>query len=84
MNDIKALFKKSKEKYPDAIALFRHNDFYSAFEQDADIVARVCGTRHTNEFIPFKKCTRFPFHCLDIYLPKLIRAGYRIAIYDYP
>ncbi len=82
MTDIKALYKKSKEQNPDAIALFKHNGFYSAFELDADIVVNVCGTRHTKEFVPFNKCTRFPEHCLDIYLPKLVRAGYRICIYE--
>lgn len=77
-------FKMLKEKHPDAIILFRCGDFYESYFDDAQKVADVTGTTLTkrsgkDEYY----LTGFPHHALDTYLPKLIRAGYRVAICDY-
>lgn len=73
-----------KSKYPDAILLFRVGDFYETFGEDAiktskilDIVLtkRANGSSHT-------ELAGFPYHSLDSYLPKLVRAGYRVAVCD--
>lgn len=70
-----------KIKHPDDIILVRNRDFYETFSRDAQDVSRICGTMLTT--IPTgQEQTAFPFHALDTYLPKLIRAGKRIAISD--
>ena len=59
----------------------RNGDFYETFSMDAQDVSRICGTTLT--IIPTgQEQTMFPYHALDTYLPKLIRAGKRIAICD--
>ena len=63
-------FKMLKEKHPDAVILFRVGDFYESFFDDAKKVTEVIGI------------AGFPSHALDTYLPKLIRAGLRVAICD--
>lgn len=70
-----------KKKYPDALLLFRIGDFYETFEDDAADAARILGitlTKHRRGY----RLAAFPHHALDIYLPKLVRAGRRVAICD--
>jgi len=72
-----------KAKHPDAILLFRVGDFYETFSEDAVIAAEILGitlTRRANGVTQFVELAGFPYHALDTYLPKLVRAGKRVAI----
>src|SRR6201990_1726761 len=74
-----------KQKYPDAILLFRVGDFYETFGQDAVIASQVLGitlTKRNNGSASSNELAGFPHHALDTYLHKLVRAGYRVAICD--
>jgi DNA mismatch repair protein MutS len=74
-----------KSKHPDAILLFRVGDFYETFSEDAIIAAEILGitlTRRANGSAQFVELAGFPHHALDTYLPKLVRAGKRVAICD--
>ncbi len=74
-----------KAKYPDAMLLFRVGDFYETFGQDAVKASAVLGivlTRRANGSASFIELAGFPYHSLDTYLPKLVRAGMRVAICD--
>jgi len=74
-----------KSQYPDAILLFRVGDFYETFGEDAKITSRVLGivlTKRANGSAAEVDLAGFPYHALDNYLPKLIKAGYRVAICD--
>jgi DNA mismatch repair protein MutS len=74
-----------KAKYPDALLLFRVGDFYETFGEDAIKAAGILGivlTRRANGAAAFIELAGFPHHSLDNYLPKLVRAGYRVAICD--
>lgn len=74
-----------KAKYPDALLLFRVGDFYETFSQDAVKAANVLGivlTKRKNGTASHVELAGFPYHSLDMYLPKLVRAGYRVAICD--
>lgn len=76
-------YNSFKAKYPDAILLFRIGDFYETFGNDAVISARVLGitlTKRKNGAAATIELAGFPHHALDTYLPKLVRAGYRVAI----
>jgi DNA mismatch repair protein MutS len=76
-------YHQIKAKYPDTILLFRLGDFYETFEEDAAITARVCGivlTRRGNGAEEDTPLAGFPYHQLDNYLPKLVKAGYRVAV----
>ncbi len=75
-------YVKVKAKYPDAILLFRVGDFYETFGQDAVKASRVLGIVLTsrNNGGSDVELAGFPFHSLDLYLPRLVRAGYRVAI----
>lgn len=80
-------FKELKMKYPDAMLLFRCGDFYEAYEDDAVEASRILGITLTQKArnlgdSQFYKMAGFPHHALDTYLPKLVRAGKRIAICD--
>ncbi len=72
----------AKKKQPDAILLFRIGDFYETFGQDAITAARVLGITLTNRNngSADTELAGFPYHSVDTYLPKLVRAGYRVAI----
>lgn len=70
-----------KAKHPDALLLFRSADFYECYREDAKNASDVLGLNLTCDINDGVICA-FPFHALDTYLPKLIRAGYRIAICD--
>lgn len=72
-----------KNKYPDAVLLFRVGDFYETFGEDAIKASEICGitlTRRANGSASFVELAGFPYHALDTYLPKLVRAGQRVAI----
>ena len=74
-----------KAKYPDAILLFRVGDFYETFGQDAIITSQVLGitlTKRNNGNATSSELAGFPYHALDTYLHKLVKAGYRVAICD--
>lgn len=74
-----------KQKYPDAILLFRVGDFYETFGQDAIIASRVLGitlTKRNNGAAASAELAGFPHHSLDSYLHKLVKAGYRVAVCD--
>ncbi len=73
-----------KAKYPDAILLFRVGDFYETFGEDAIKTAKVLGITLTNRNNGGEKLelAGFPYHSLDTYLHKLVKAGYRVAICD--
>src|SRR6478735_4209220 len=77
--------KAIKQKYPDAILLFRVGDFYETFGQDAVIASQVLGitlTKRNNGAAASSDLAGFPHHAIDTYLHKLVKAGYRVAICD--
>src|SRR6187431_3023661 len=77
--------KAIKQKYPDAILLFRVGDFYETFGQDAVVASQVLGitlTKRNNGAVASSDLAGFPHHALDTYLHKLVKAGYRVAICD--
>jgi DNA mismatch repair protein MutS len=72
-----------KEKHPDAILLFRVGDFYETFGEDAVRASEILGitlTKRANGAATFIDLAGFPYHAVDTYLPKLVRAGQRVAI----
>ena len=74
-----------KAKHPDAVLLFRCGDFYETYCEDAVIASRILGitlTKRNNGYNKGDEMAGFPHHALDTYLPKLIRAGKRVAICD--
>lgn len=74
-----------KQKYPDAILLFRVGDFYETFGQDAVIASQILGitlTKRNNGAAADAALAGFPHHSLDTYLHKLVKAGYRVAVCD--
>lgn len=74
-----------KAKYPDALLLFRVGDFYETFGQDAVRASKVLGivlTKRANGKASHIELAGFPHHSLETYLPKLVRAGFRVAICD--
>lgn len=74
-----------KQRYPDAILLFRVGDFYETFGEDAVRAAAVLGitlTKRNNGNAASSELAGFPHHSLDTYLHKLVKAGYRVAICD--
>lgn len=78
-------FNEIKSKHPDAILLFRVGDFYETFSDDAIAASEILGitlTRRANGSASFVELAGFPHHALDTYLPKLVRAGRRVAICD--
>jgi len=77
-------FKSLKEKHPDAMLLFRKGDFYETVNEDAKKASEILGITLTKPQDKSKgeQLAGFPYHALDTYLPKLIRAGVRIAIVD--
>jgi DNA mismatch repair protein MutS len=77
--------KAIKQRYPDAVLLFRVGDFYETFGQDAIIASQVLGitlTKRNNGAAYSLELAGFPHHALDTYLHKLVKAGYRVAICD--
>lgn len=77
-----AQYFKLKSKHPDAILLYRVGDFYETFAEDAVKISEILGiilTKRNNGGADIA-LAGFPYHSLDVYLPKLVRAGYRVAI----
>ncbi len=78
-------YNSIKAKYPDALLLFRVGDFYETFGEDAVKAARILGivlTKRANGAASYVDLAGFPHHSLETYLPKLVRAGHRVAICD--
>ncbi|HQQ95553.1 MAG TPA: DNA mismatch repair protein MutS [Bacteroidia bacterium] len=78
-------YNSIKAKYPDALLLFRVGDFYETFGEDAVKTSKVLGivlTRRANGAASHIELAGFPHHSLESYLPRLVRAGYRVAICD--
>ena len=83
-------FNELKSKHPEAILLFRIGDFYEAYDEDATKIGEILGITVTRKFNSKDKgsdghalkMAGFPYHALDTYLPKLIRAGVRVGICD--
>ncbi len=76
-------YAQVKAKYPDTILLFRMGDFYETFEEDAKTTSKVLGitlTKRGNGAAGEIPLAGFPHHALDAYLPKLLKAGYRVAV----
>jgi DNA mismatch repair protein MutS len=76
-------YQQVKSKYPDTVLLFRMGDFFETFDEDAKITSKVLGivlTKRGNGTSGETPLAGFPHHALDAYLPKLLRAGYRVAI----
>lgn len=76
-------YMEMKKKHPDAILLFRVGDFYETFSEDAIAASEILGitlTRRANGKAQSVELAGFPHHALDSYLPKLVRAGRRVAI----
>ena len=74
-----------KEKYPGALLLFQIGDFYETFLEDAVIASKVLGivlTKRSNGSAKSVELAGFPHHALELYLPKLVKAGHRVAICD--
>ena len=78
-------YDEVKSQYKEALVLFRLGDFYEAFNEDAIRMSEVLGitlTKRANGGAANMDLAGFPYHALDTYLPKLVRAGYRVAICD--
>ena len=78
-------FLELKAKHPDAIMLFRCGDFYETYSTDAIVASEILGitlTKRANGKDKQLEMAGFPYHALDTYLPKLVRAGRRVAICD--
>jgi DNA mismatch repair protein MutS len=76
-------YSQIKAKYPDTILLFRMGDFFETFEDDAVIASKVLGitlTKRANGAASDVPLAGFPHHALDNYLPKLVKAGYKVAV----
>jgi DNA mismatch repair protein MutS len=76
-------YRQVKAKYPETIVLFRMGDFFETFEEDAKTTSKVLGitlTRRANGAASEVPLAGFPHHALDNYLPKLVKAGYRVAV----
>ncbi len=76
-------YYKVKKENPDTILLFRMGDFFETFEEDAKIASKVLGitlTKRANGAAEDVPLAGFPHHAIDSYLPKLVRAGYRVAV----
>jgi len=78
-------YNSIKAKYPNALLLFRVGDFYETFSSDAIKTSKILGivlTKRANGSARFVELAGFPHHALDTYLPKLVKAGQRVAICD--
>lgn len=76
-------YMQIKEKYPETVLLYRLGDFFETFNEDAVITSKVCGialTKRNSGAGGDMPLAGFPHHQLDNYLPKLVRAGYRVAV----
>ncbi|MCM1141760.1 MAG: hypothetical protein NC453_24585, partial [Muribaculum sp.] len=81
VTDVLKQRKEMKKKHPDAILLFGEGDFYNLYEDDAEVAAPILGLTLTTVIgKPKVKTCGFVHRALDTYLPKLVRAGKRVAI----
>ena len=74
-----------KSQYPDSILFYRVGDFYETFADDAVVVSKVLGlvlTRKASGAGSYTNLAGVPHHAIDIYLPKMVAAGYKVAICD--
>lgn len=82
------LFKEQRiefnEKYGKALVLFRFSDLFMAVEDDASECHDILGTSISVSGADGIKSSAFPSHCLDTYLPRLVRAGHRVCICENP
>lgn len=84
-NSLMGQYSSIKAKHPDAILLFRVGDFYETFGQDAIKASQILGitlTSRNNGYAAAVELAGFPHHALETYLPKLVRAGQRVAVCD--
>ncbi|MCQ2138862.1 MAG: DNA mismatch repair protein MutS [Bacteroidales bacterium] len=87
-NDLTPMMKQFfsfKAQYPDALLLFRCGDFYETYGEDAVIASKILGivlTKRSNASEDAMPMAGVPFHAIEAYLPKLVRAGYKVAICD--
>ena len=79
---LKEQFTELKKKHPDAVIMFRGNDWYHFIGEDAKTASEVLGITMTRRSSDNEPTACFPCHALDTYLPRLIRAGKRVAICD--
>lgn len=82
-NTLITQYSEMKKKHPDAVLLFRVGDFYELFGNDAVTASEILGitlTRRANGKDKYIELAGFPHHALDTYLPRLVRAGKRVAI----
>ena len=82
MSPLLKQFDELKAKHPEALLLFRCGDFYESYREDAVALSEVLGITLTKRSSDNINMAGFPYHALDTYLPKLIRAGKRVAICD--
>ena len=75
-------WREIKAQYPDALLLFRVGDFYETYKEDAEQATKILGITLCKRGKAHFDFCGFPFHALDTYLPKLVRAGHRVAICD--
>ncbi|NUM30773.1 MAG: DNA mismatch repair protein MutS [Bacteroidetes bacterium] len=78
-------YNSVKQKHPGAIVLFRVGDFYETFGEDAVTASKILGitlTRRNNGKAGEIELAGFPYHALDVYLPRLVKAGQRVAVCD--
>ena len=78
-------FFSFKADYPEAVLLFRCGDFYETYGDDALIASKVLGivlTKRSSAVPGAIPMAGFPYHSLEIYLPRLVRAGYKVAVCD--
>lgn len=73
---------EAKASYDEAILLFRCGDFYETYNEDAILCSEKLGITLNGKASGFSSVAGFPYHALDVYLPKLIRFGYKICIMD--
>lgn len=74
-----------KAQHPEAVLLYRVGDFYETYSDDAILVSKVLGivlTKKSNGDKGYAAMAGFPHHAMDVYLPKLVRAGYKVAVCD--
>lgn len=84
MSELINQYRAIKEKYPDALILFRVGDFYEAFEQDANTAANILGGLflQTKNELGGTKLLSIPHYSLDTALLKLVKAGHKVAVCD--
>ena len=80
INRAPAYYQDMKGKHPDAIVLYRVGDFYETYCDDAQTCSEILDITLTAHGSRGYRMAGFPKYALDVYLPKLVRAGYRIAI----